>query len=161
MRWAYLSRNDTAPRMGISHQVIIIQKQKDFVTVVGQVIYQHRHDRMRMDQGGFQHWTDRRFAQPHPGARACQTACCSSNPIEPKLRSVMNVWSPNPNCRRNDDRRGLPPPTRMSAATVSASLPRISATTTVVSGFPKRFQRSVDGAPLPHQFGDATGQRWP
>jgi nucleoid DNA-binding protein len=27
--------------------------------------------------GGFKHQTDRRFAQPHPGARACQTACCS------------------------------------------------------------------------------------
>jgi len=42
----------------------------------------------------------------------------ASNPIEPKPRSVMNVWSPNPNCRRNDDRRGLPPPTRMSAASI-------------------------------------------
>jgi len=35
---------------GISHRVIIIQKQKDFVIDVGQGIYQHRHDRMRMEQ---------------------------------------------------------------------------------------------------------------
>jgi hypothetical protein len=34
----------------ISHQVIIVQNQKDFVINVGQVIYQHRHDSMRMDQ---------------------------------------------------------------------------------------------------------------
>jgi hypothetical protein len=49
--WRYLSRNDAAPRIaGISHRMIIIQKQKDFVIDVGQVIYQHRHDRMRMEQ---------------------------------------------------------------------------------------------------------------
>jgi hypothetical protein len=30
--WRYLSRNDAAPRIaGISHRMIIIQKQKDFV----------------------------------------------------------------------------------------------------------------------------------
>ena len=34
----------------ISHRGIIIQKQKDFVIDVGQIIYQHRHDRMRMEQ---------------------------------------------------------------------------------------------------------------
>ncbi len=49
--WRYLSRNDAAPRIAeISHRMIIIQKQKDFVIDVGQVIYQHRHDRMRMEQ---------------------------------------------------------------------------------------------------------------
>jgi hypothetical protein len=31
-------------------QVIIVQKQKDLVIDVGQVIYQHRHDRMLVEQ---------------------------------------------------------------------------------------------------------------
>jgi hypothetical protein len=35
---------------GIGHQVIIVQKHKDFVIDVGQVIYQHRHHRIRMEQ---------------------------------------------------------------------------------------------------------------
>ena len=42
MRWAYLSKATLRAYGGISHQVIIIQKQKDFVIDVGQVIYQHR-----------------------------------------------------------------------------------------------------------------------
>ena len=56
MRWDVpQQKRHCAAYGGISHQVIIVQKQKDFVIDVGQVIYQHRHDSMRMDQGGLQH----------------------------------------------------------------------------------------------------------
>ena len=48
MRWDVpKQKRHCAAYGGISHRVIIIQKQKDFVIDVGQVIYQHRHDRMR------------------------------------------------------------------------------------------------------------------
>ncbi len=51
MRWGVpKQKRHCAAYGGISHRVIIIQKQKDFVIDVGQVIYQHRHDRMRMEQ---------------------------------------------------------------------------------------------------------------
>jgi len=43
MRWGVpKQKRHCAAYGGISHQVIIIQKQKDFVIDVGQVIYQHR-----------------------------------------------------------------------------------------------------------------------
>jgi hypothetical protein len=51
MRWGVpKQKRHCAAYGGISHQVIIVQKQKDFVIDVGQVTYQHRHDRMRMEQ---------------------------------------------------------------------------------------------------------------
>jgi hypothetical protein len=51
MRWGVpKQKRHCAAYGGISHRVIIIQKQKDFVIDVGQVTYQHRHDRMRMEQ---------------------------------------------------------------------------------------------------------------
>lgn len=51
MRWGVpKQKRRCAAYGGISHQVIIVQKHKDFVIDVGQVIYQHRHDRMRMEQ---------------------------------------------------------------------------------------------------------------
>jgi hypothetical protein len=40
---------------GISHQVIIVQKHKDFVIDVGQVIYQHRTIVCAWTRGGLQH----------------------------------------------------------------------------------------------------------
>src|SRR3984893_2507565 len=43
MRWGVPKQKRHCPAYGgISHQVIIVQKHKDFVIVVGQVIYQHR-----------------------------------------------------------------------------------------------------------------------
>jgi hypothetical protein len=51
MRWGVpKQKRHCAAYGGISHQVIIVQKPKDFVIDVGQVIYQHRHDRMGMEQ---------------------------------------------------------------------------------------------------------------
>ena len=50
MRWGVpKQKRHCAAYGGISHKVIIVQKHKDFVIDVGQVIYQHRHDRMRME----------------------------------------------------------------------------------------------------------------
>ena len=43
MRWGVpKQKRHYAAYGGISHQVIIVQKHKDFVIDVGQVIYQHR-----------------------------------------------------------------------------------------------------------------------
>src|SRR6202022_3069752 len=43
MRWGVpKQKRHCAAYGGISHQVIIVQKHKDFVIDVGQVIYQHR-----------------------------------------------------------------------------------------------------------------------
>jgi len=51
MRWGVPEQKRHCAAYGrIRHRVIIIQKQKDFVIDVGQVIYQHRRDRMRMGQ---------------------------------------------------------------------------------------------------------------
>ena len=43
MRWGVpKQKRHCAAYVGISHQVIIVEKHKDFVIDVGQVIYQHR-----------------------------------------------------------------------------------------------------------------------
>lgn len=64
MRWgmSQQKRHGVVYR-GVSHRVVVVQEQIDFVLDVGQIVDQQRHGSTRLDQRRLQHQTNSRLAR--------------------------------------------------------------------------------------------------